>query len=75
MQFDIRIPIGIMFLLIGGVLSAYGWVAAPSGASGSLALNVDVWWGGAMALFGIGMLALARRAMVRKALCTPEVQG
>lgn len=70
MQFDIRIPIGIMFFLIGALLVVYGLSATLGSAPGSADLNVNAWWGGAMALFGAGMLALARRAMTLKGRCT-----
>jgi len=61
-QFDIRIPIGAMFSLIGALLVIYGWWANMPTVPGSGGLNVNAWWGGAMALFGVGMLALAQRA-------------
>ena len=62
MQFDIRIPIGTMFAGIGALLLIYGWSANAAAAPGSAGVNVNAWWGGAMALFGAGMLALAHRA-------------
>lgn len=55
MDFDIRIPIGLLFLIIGGMLTTYG-VVAPSESVG---LNINAIWGGVMALFGVGMLVLS----------------
>ncbi len=60
MDFDIRWPIGLLFLAIGVMLAGYGLVADPREFAGhSLGLNVDLWWGSAMALGGAVFLALA----------------
>ena len=67
MQFDIRIPIGTMFAGIGALLLIYGWSANAAAVPGSAGVNVNAWWGGAMALFGAGMLALAQRARSQRA--------
>jgi hypothetical protein len=48
---DIRLPIGLLFTFIGGLLAATGWPA----------INVNLWWGLAMLLFGVWFLYLARR--------------
>lgn len=61
MNLDIRTPMGWMFLIIGLIIAIYG--AATSGspmyAKHSLGVNVNLWWGLAMALFGAVMLGLA----------------
>ena len=63
MGFDIRLPIGMMFSVFGLLIGGYG--AATSGnemyARHSLGVNVNLYWGGVMLVFGMGMLALARR--------------
>lgn len=58
MQTDIRLPIGGMFSLIGLILVVYGLITYgdPMYAR-SLGINVNVWWGVVMFLFGAGMLA------------------
>jgi|HubBroStandDraft_2_1064218.scaffolds.fasta_scaffold335764_2 hypothetical protein len=66
MQFDVRIPIGAMFSLIGALLLIYGWSASAPGGPGSAGLNVNAWWGGIMALFGLCMLGLAHRGRARR---------
>ncbi len=64
MGFDIRLPIGMMFSVFGLLVGGYG--AATQGsdmyARHSLGINVNLWWGFAMLMFGAGMLLLARRA-------------
>ncbi|MGA2233910.1 MAG: hypothetical protein ABSG23_00320 [Terriglobales bacterium] len=63
MGFDIRLSIGMMFSVFGVLVGAYG--AATQGdemyARHSLGLNVNLWWGIVMLMFGAGMLLLARR--------------
>ena len=57
MSFDIRLPIGLLFLALGVLVGGYG-VAAPARAT-SLGLDVDLAWGGVLLLFGAVMTALA----------------
>ena len=61
MDFDIRLPIGLLFLIIGALLAVHGLTADPEiFARHSLNLNVNLGWGSAMALFGAIMVALTR---------------
>ena len=63
MGLDIRWPIGIIFSIYGVVLLLYGAVADASiFREKSLGVNIDLWWGTAMLLFGVFMGALAWRA-------------
>jgi hypothetical protein len=55
MSFDVRTPIGLLFLAIGLLVAGYGAIARPAGGG----LNIDLVWGLAMAAFGAVMLALA----------------
>jgi hypothetical protein len=63
MGFDIRLPIGMMFSVFGVLVAGYG--AATRGSEmytrHSLGINVNLWWGIVMLMFGAGMLLLARR--------------
>ena len=61
MQLDIRLPIGLMFALLGALLSGYGLIADQSVLKNSLGLNVNLWWGLVMLGFGIVMSLLGRR--------------
>ena len=64
MGLDIRLPIGLMFGIFGVLLMAYGIVTSGSEmyARHSLGLNINLWWGLAMLIFGMVMLLLARRS-------------
>jgi len=66
MGLDIRLPIGIIFSIYGAVLIIYGAVADPSIFVSSLGVNIDMWWGAAMLVFGLIMWTLAFRASHRK---------
>ena len=54
MGLDIRWPIGLMFTLIGALLSIYG-VADRSGSL-SLGININLIWGIVLLVFGVLML-------------------
>ena len=57
MNLDIRIPIGAMFTLIGLVLAVYGLVTSGELMyAKSLGMNMNLYWGGAMLVFGLIML-------------------
>ena len=55
MGLDIRLPIGLMFGIIGALLTVYGLVAPDS--SQALGTNVNLVWGGCILAFGLVMLA------------------
>lgn len=61
MGLDIRLPIGLMFSILGALLTLYGLVSDPGLYRRSLGINVNLWWGAALLAFGIVMLYLARR--------------
>jgi len=65
MGLDIRFPIGIIFTIYGVVLIIYGAVADPAIFVNSLGVNIDIWWGAGMLLFGLFMGALAFKASRR----------
>ncbi len=62
MGLDIRVPIGIMFAIIGAMLVIFGAVSDPAIYARSLGLNLNLWWGAALLVFAAVMLGLARRA-------------
>ena len=71
-RFDIRIPIGILFLALGVILSIYG-VATHSDATlyaRSENLVINLWWGIVMVVFGALMLYFGTRAN-RRPVRTP----
>jgi len=65
MGLDIRWPIGIIFSLYGLVLMVFGLFADPEIFQKSVGVNIDLWWGGAMLVFGLFMGALAFHASRR----------
>ncbi len=62
MHLDVRLPLGLLFLLLGLILIVYGLTSGPAiYAQHSLGQNVNLLWGAVFALFGAVMLAFARR--------------
>lgn len=61
MHLDLRLPIGLMFTTIGVLLVAYGLISDTAIYAKSLGINVNLWWGMVLLLFGGMMLWLARR--------------
>jgi len=58
MSFDLRLPIGALFTLFGLILAVDGLLAGRL----VLGINVNLWWGLVMLLFGGLMLGLAARS-------------
>ncbi len=65
MGLDIRLPIGIIFTLYGVILLLFGLFTDPAIFERSLNVNIDLWWGAAMLVFGLFMGGLALRASRR----------
>jgi hypothetical protein len=64
MNLDIRLPIGLLFALLGALLALYGLAtgfAQPTMYERSLEININLWWGLVMLLFGATMTWLGRR--------------
>lgn len=57
---DIRTPIGMMFLVVGAILTTYGAVSDPA-AYARAGVNINLWWGLALLVFGGTMFALGRK--------------
>jgi hypothetical protein len=62
MNFDIRIPIGSMFGILGALLLLYGLVSDSDIYRSSLGINVNLVWGAVMLVFGLVMLGLSWHA-------------
>jgi hypothetical protein len=61
---DLRLPMGLMFSLVGAMLVIYGlctW-GGEQYVAHSLSININLWWGLALLAFGLLMLGLARWA-------------
>jgi hypothetical protein len=73
MNLDLRIPMGLMFTLVGIILTAFG-IATRSNVdlyARSLGVNVNLWWGMVLVVFGQIMFQLGRAAQVRLSKLPP----
>ena len=68
MLFDVRLPIGLLFLAMGFLVGGYGLLGHPAPSAG---VNIDLVWGGVMGAFGAVMLALAVISKGRAAIPPP----
>jgi hypothetical protein len=67
MKLDLRIPIGLMFSIVGTLLTVFGLVSDKAIYARSLGINVNLWWGLVLLAFGLVMLGFAFRAWGRPA--------
>jgi hypothetical protein len=63
MKLDLRLPIGLMFTIFGAMLTVYGLVSGGGDAiyQRSLGINVNLWWGLVLLVFGVTMLTFSLR--------------
>jgi uncharacterized membrane protein YidH (DUF202 family) len=64
MGLDIRIPIGLMFSIFGVIITLYGFFTKANTElyNRSLHVNINIWMGVIMLVFGIFMLLLVKLA-------------
>jgi hypothetical protein len=69
MGIDIKFPIGLMFSILGLILTVFGlFTNSDAGLyQRSLGININLWSGAGMLVFGILMLALAWKSRKTKA--------
>jgi hypothetical protein len=67
MRLDIRLPLGLLFMVVGVLLSGFGLTSDPAIYERSLHINVNLWWGVALFAFGLFMYALGHRGHRRLA--------
>jgi hypothetical protein len=61
MSLDLRVPMGLMFLIVGAMLSLYGLVTRGSTIyARSAGMNINLIWGLVMFAFGVSMFLLGR---------------
>ena len=66
MKLDLRIPLGLMFTIVGLILVIFGAVTNGSSLyARSAGMNINLIWGVAMLAFGITMFVLGWRASKR----------
>ena len=64
MGLDLRWPIGLMFSIIGALLTITGLINSSNteAKARSLGINIDLWWGILLLIFGVFMFVMAVRA-------------
>ena len=62
MGLDIKVPIGLMFTILGLLLTIFGLATASNTEmyQRSLDININLWTGLAMLVLGVAMLATSR---------------
>ncbi len=67
MFYDPRISMGMLFTLIGTILTAFGLATRSTAETytKSMGINVNLWWGLVLMVFGIAVLILGRRGQAR----------
>ena len=61
MPWDIRIPIGLMFVLMGALLAGYGVFGRHDIYVKSLGLNINLIWGTVLFILGAFLIVLGAR--------------
>jgi len=63
MNLDLRIPMGLLFTIVGAIMSIYGFFTRGSVIyERSAGMNINLVWGLVMLIFGVTMYTLGRRA-------------
>lgn len=63
MNLDLRIPMGLMFTIVGALMSIFGFFTRGSKIyDRSAGMNINLIWGLVMVVFGVTMFVLGRRA-------------
>jgi len=63
MSLDLRIPMGLLFTIVGVIMTVYGFFTRGSEIyQRSAGMNINLIWGLVMLIFGVTMYALGRRA-------------
>jgi len=65
MNFDLRLPIGLLFSFYGLLLTIFGAMSDSALYERSLGINMNLRWGLVLLMFGMAMLFLAWRARGR----------
>jgi hypothetical protein len=74
MNLDLRIPMGLLFTIVGAIMSVFGLFTRDSAIyDRSAGMNINLIWGVVMLVFGVTMFLLGRRADKRPR--TEPVEG
>lgn len=76
MNLDLRIPMGLMFIFTGLILTVFGIRTQDDAAlyAKSLGINANLWWGLVLLVFGLGMFLLGRRSQAQLAKNPPPAE-
>ena len=66
MNFDLRLPLGLLFSIFGAMLAIYGIFSDRELYARSLGIDVNLDWGLVLLVFGLAMLGLALRARQKR---------
>jgi hypothetical protein len=66
MNLDIRLPIGMLFTVLGLLLAGYGALSDPAVYQRSLGYNLNLIWGLVLLAFGGFMWVMGRRGASRQ---------
>ena len=72
MGLDIRLPIGLMFAVLGALLAGYGLFGDKSVYAQSLGININLIWGAVLLMFGVLMTVGGLRARPRAGERDPQ---
>jgi uncharacterized membrane protein len=73
MNLDLRIPMGLMFTLVGAILTVFGLATMGSPMyDRSLGINANLDWGLVLLVFGVIMFIFGQRGQKRALLEPPE---
>jgi multisubunit Na+/H+ antiporter MnhG subunit len=67
MFYDPRISMGMLFTLIGTILTAFGLATRsnPDVYTKSMGIDANLWWGLVLFVFGVVVLMLGRRGQIK----------
>ena len=69
MNLDLRVPLGLLFTIVGAMMSIFGFFTRGSAIyERSAGMNINLIWGLVMLAFGVTMFFLGRRASKQLAL-------
>jgi hypothetical protein len=73
MGLDIRIPLGLLFLATGAIMTVFGFLTRGSAIyEKSLGINLNLGWGIGLFLFGLVMFVMGRRVKWQDDPVTPR---
>lgn len=67
MNLDQRIPMGMMFSIVGAILLAFSLAtrARHELYTRSFGININMWWGAGLLIFGLIVVGIGRRGQGR----------